>query len=250
MLDGWTSYPFTARARDRALERRVYTRGEGPAVIVVQELPGITPEMLSLCERLDAAGFTVHAPHLFGPLGKTSLVGNTLRILCLHREFAMFAANRSSPVVEWLGALCRHVAGRSGAPVGVIGMCLTGNFAMSLIAVDGVATGIASQPSLPVHDQSALHMSDVEVAASRAAIDKKGPLLAFRFDGDPLCRSARFDAIARAFNDDRERVELVTLPGRGHAVLTAHFVDRAGHPTRAALDRVLAHLNARLRQNP
>lgn len=250
MPEGWTSYQMTAEARGQSLTREVFTRGSGPAIVLVHELPGLTPEALALGARLDAAGFSVHAPHLFGPVGKTSMLGNTLRVLCLHREFALFAANRTSPVVDWLGALCRHVARDSGAPVGVIGMCLTGNFAISLIAVEGVAAAVASQPSLPIFDSEALHMSPAELAASRDALDAKGPMLALRFAADPLCRAARFDAIARAFNDDGERIAMQTLPGRGHAVLTAHFVDRAGHPTRAALDRVIAHFDARLRQNP
>lgn len=248
MPDGWTSYEMTADAASRSLTRTVYTRGTGPAVVLIQELPGITPQMLALGARLDAAGFSVHAPHLFGPLGKTSILGNTLRVLCLHREFRVFAQGRTSPVTEWLGTLCRKVAQDSGAPVGVIGMCLTGNFAISLIAVDGVAAAVASQPSLPILNQAALHMAPDDIAASRAALDAKGPMLALRFANDPLCRASKFDAITRTFNDDAQRVELITLPGRGHAVLTADFVDKTGHPTRAALDRVLAYLDARLRQ--
>ncbi|SOH94033.1 Dienelactone hydrolase [Monaibacterium marinum] len=250
MPHGWTSYQMTATANGNSLTRTVYTRGTGPAVVMIQELPGLTQQALDLGERLDAAGFTVHAPHLFGPLGKSSVVGNTLRVLCLHREFQVFAKGQTSPVVEWLGSLCRHVAQDSGAPVGVIGMCLTGNFALSLIAEDGVVAAVASQPSLPIIGQEHLHMSPADITRSRAALDAKGPMLAFRFDGDPLCKSAKFDAITRAFNDDAQRVQLVTLPGKGHAVLTAHFRDRTGHPTRAAMDQVLGYFNERLRPAP
>ena len=247
MLDGWTSYEMTSDVNGDTLTRTVYTRGTGPGVIVIQELPGLTQDLLALGERLADAGFSVHAPHLFGPLGKTSALGNTLRVLCLHREFRAFAQGRTSPVVDWLGALCRRVADQAGAPVGVIGMCLTGNFAISLIAEDGVAAAVASQPSLPILNQSDLHMSDADITRSRAALDEKGPMLALRFDGDPLCRASKFDAIDRAFNDDAHRVELITLPGKGHAVLTTDFRDRTGHPTRAALDRVIGYFNDRLR---
>jgi len=68
-------------------------------------------------------------------------------------------------------------------------MCLTGNFALSLIADDAVLAAVASQPSLPFNDQNALHMSSDEIASARASIDQKGSVLALRFEGDPLCRA-------------------------------------------------------------
>jgi len=37
------------------------------------------------------------------------------------------------------------------------------------------------------------------------------------------------------------------IPARAHAVLTVELVDEPGHPTRAALDRVMAFLGERLR---
>ncbi|WP_316015554.1 dienelactone hydrolase family protein [Roseobacter sp. HKCCA0434] len=243
MPDGWSKAPFTAPVAGRDLTRQVHTLGEGPDMVLIQELPGVTPELLALAGRLAAAGFRVHVPHLFGPWGRSAMLSNTLRVLCLRREFAVFARDRSSPVVDWLRALCAQL----GGPVGVIGMCLTGNFALTLIAEDSVAAAVASQPSLPIARQDALHMSAGDIAASRAALDVKPPMRALRFEGDPLCRAAKFAAIDAAFNDDRTRVETTTLPGRGHAVLTAHFVDEAGHPTRAALDTVLAYLDATLR---
>ncbi|MBX3272054.1 MAG: dienelactone hydrolase family protein [Sandaracinaceae bacterium] len=232
----------------RPVRHDVYARGEGPPVVVLQELPGIEAVTLAFADRLVRAGYHVELPHLFGPLGRYSVAGNLARAFCMREELAIFSARRSSPLVEWLRALCRDVAARTGAPgVGVIGMCLTGNFALSLIADDAVLAAVASQPSTPIAPQAGLHMSDAEIAASRAALDARGPMLALRFERDQMCGRARFDAIERAFNDDRERVRLVTIPGAGHAVLTHHFVDREGHPTREALDTVLAYFAERLR---
>ena len=59
--------------------------------MIIQELPGIGPETLRLADEFVAAGFTVVLPHLFGPLGKTDLAGNMLRVLCMRREFRLFA---------------------------------------------------------------------------------------------------------------------------------------------------------------
>lgn len=231
------------------VEHDVYERGEGPPVVIIQELPGIGPETLALADRFVADGFRAVLPHLFGPLGKVSMLGNIVRVLCMRRELSLFEKNHSSPMVDWLKALCRDVRDRNDAAgVGVIGMCLTGNFAISLMADDSVLAGVASQPSLPVFSASTLHMSEAEVAEVRSGLDQKGAMLAYRFDGDPMCSAAKFDALARGFNDEgAERIQLNTLPGRGHSVLTLDFVDEAGHPTSDALAHIIGYFGSKLR---
>ena len=58
---------FTFTHADR--ERTVYRKGEGPAVLVMHEVPGISAEVLRFARRVADAGFTVFMPHLFGPVG-------------------------------------------------------------------------------------------------------------------------------------------------------------------------------------
>ena len=227
----------------------VYERGEGPPIVVIQELPGIGPETLGLADRLVSAGYRVVLPHLFGPLGEKAVVRNTIRVLCMHREFRLFDRNESSPIVEWLRALCRDVRDRTGVRgVGVIGMCLTGNFAMSLMADDSVLASVASQPALPVFAPCALHMSEEEVSQTKARLDREGPMLALRFKGDLMCPASKFRAIEKTFNDDGvTRVDCIDIPGFRHAVLTVDFVDKEKHPTRRALDSVLNYFATRLK---
>ena len=244
-LSDYDKRTFAAPIDGRRVVHDVYERrpaGErarGP-IVLIQELPGIGQETLRLADRFVEAGHPVVMPHLFGPLGRTAMVGNLARVLCMRREFRMFSSGQSSPVAEWLRALCRDTRDRHEVPgVGVIGMCLTGNFALSLIGDDSVLASVASQPSLPVLPQSGLHLSRAEIDAARRRLDTHGPMLAFRFADDVLCSATKFSAIDRAFNDDRERVRLTALPGGGHSVLTLHFVDQEGHPTRQALQSVL-----------
>ena len=127
---------FTAETCEgHSVSHDVYHRGSGAPVVLIQELPGIGQETLALADRLIGAGFEVIMPHLFGPIGRTSIGGNLFRVLCLRKEFSVLAAHRSSPIVDWLRLLCRDVRQSRGVEgVGVIGMCLTGNFAISLIA--------------------------------------------------------------------------------------------------------------------
>ena len=201
-----------------------------------------------MADRFVEAGFEVVLPHLFGPIGKTTIAGNFARVLCMRKEFSLFAANRSSPIVDWLKALCNDVRdSRSVGGVGVIGMCLTGNFAISLIGDDSVLAAVASQPAMPFHKQAALHMSPQEIDRARTALDKKGPMIAYRLAEDRLTTRAKFDCIHAAFNDEgKERIKLETLPGKGHPVLTLDFVDEEGHPTRAALDSVISYFDKQL----
>jgi hypothetical protein len=69
-----------------------------------------------------------------------------------------------------------------------------------------------------------------------------------RFEADPLCTKEKSECIHRAFNNDGiQRVEEITLPGKGHSVLTLDFVDEAGHPTRRALDNVIQYFDRKLK---
>ena len=249
VMSDYSRRPFCAPLADGTpVTHNVYSRGDAaPTVVVIQELPGIGQETLALAQRLFEAGYRVVLPHLFGPLGRVSLLGNTVRVFCMRREFRLFEKNASSPIVDWLRALCLDLKMQHGSSrVGVIGMCLTGNFAISMMADDHIDAGVASQPSMPLNRQDALHMSPAEVSAARARLDEREPMLALRFEQDRLCQAEKFDAISEAFNNDAERVRLLTLPGKGHSVLTLDFA-RRGEVTEPAWREVLGYFERILR---
>lgn len=239
---------FSAKVSNRSLiTHDVYSKGAGPVVVIIQELPGIGPETLKLADNFVDQGFTVVLPHLFGPLGKINIRGNTLRVMCMRKEFRIFEQGKTSPIVDWLRALCQELKIQHKVKgVAVIGMCLTGNFAISLMADDAVLAGVASQPSLPVNDSADLHMSKQDIKEIRVQLDKQEPMLAFRFAEDTFCKARRFEQLDKAFNDDHQRINLQTLPGKGHAVLTLDFVDELGHPTKQAFEQIIAYFCRRL----
>ena len=244
---GYTKTEFSAQAGQHVIRHPVYEKGDGPTVVLIQELPGIGPETLRLADKLLNAGHRVVMPHLFGPIGKISMVGNLVRVFCMRKEFSLFSANRTSPIVAWLRALCNDVKNRHQVKgVGVIGMCLTGNFAISLIADDSVLAAVASQPAMPINKQDALHMSESDIEEIKAAIDRKGPMKAYRFEKDTMPSPVKFECIHETFNPDKERIQCKTLPGKGHSVLTLHFVDEVGHPTHDALSEVIEYFQAQL----
>ena len=248
MLAGYQQRNFSAPIGRSKISHDVYWRGDqGPTVVIIQELPGIGPETLSLADQLSDQGYRVVLPHLFGPLGRISLLGNLGRVFCMRKEFKLFAKNASSPIVDWLRALCKDLKeNQQATAIGVIGMCLTGNFSISMMADDNVLAGVASQSSMPLNSQSDLHMSADDIEGVRSRLNTHGPMLAMRFKGDRLCTAKKFRAIDEAFNDDVERVRLIELPGAGHSVLTLDFAKRA-EVTDAALASVLEYFDSKLK---
>jgi dienelactone hydrolase len=248
-IQAYEKNQFKAQASNgHSISHDIYRRGSGAPVILLQELPGIGQETLSLADELVNAGFEVVMPHLFGPLGKTSIGGNLVRVMCLRKEFHLMSRDRSSPLADWIRLLCKEVKDQRGVQgVGVIGMCLTGNFAIKLIGDDSVLAAVASQPAMPFFEQGSLHMSPDEIIQSCNALDTKGPMRVLRFEGDPLCTVEKSKCIHRTFNEEGfTRVQEITLPGKGHSVLTLDFVDEVGHPTREALDNVIRYFDSHL----
>jgi dienelactone hydrolase len=170
----------------------------------------------------------------------------------------VFAKHESSPITDWLRALCRRAHEECGGPgVGAIGMCLTGNFALSLMVDESVMAPVLSQPSLPfgvsAAHRSALHLSpaDLEVVKKRA--NNGCGVLALRFTSDPMCPEERFARLREELGDGFEAIEIDSSPGNphgltraAHSVVTTDLVDEAGHPTQAALHRVLEVFRERL----
>jgi len=178
---------------------------------------------------------------------------------CVSREFAVLAQREASPITEWLRALCRRAHAECGGPgVGALGMCLTGNFALALMVDPSVMAPVLSQPSLPfgvsASHRAALHLSDADLALVKQRVKGGCPVLGMRFTHDPLCPIERFDTLRRELGAGFEAIEIDSGPGNphgikrlAHSVVTEDLVDEAGHPTRAALERVLALFEARLR---
>src|SRR6476660_580456 len=169
--------------------KRVYVAGVGPAVIVMTEMPGISPHVARFSRWVRDAGFTVYMPSLFGRDGAVPEVeegGAILQRACMSAEFRAFASNESSPVTKWLRSLARLAHEQCGGPgVGAIGMCFTGNFALTMMLEPAMLAPVLSQPSLPLDDPAALEISPDELAAVRRRLDEEDlTVRAYRFQGD------------------------------------------------------------------
>ncbi|MEU4996849.1 dienelactone hydrolase family protein [Streptomyces sp. NPDC021622] len=265
-LTGFTRGLFT----HEGTTRRVLRRGEGPAVIVMAEIPGITPKVLAFAEQVAAVGCTAVLPVLFGKPGfdpdpkthgqlKAGLytASTTLKV-CVSREFTLLATGRSSRVASWLRALAAHEHERCGGPgVGAVGMCLTGGFALAMATDERLLAPVLSQPSLPLAVNSrracGIDISADELAVVKGRCERDGlRVLGMRFRGDRLVPGDRFaflreqlgDAFTAVEIDDSDANPDGVLPP--HSVLTEHLIDEPGQPTRAALDEVLDLFRTRL----
>ena len=248
--------------------RTVFRKGTGPAVVVIAEMPGISPKVVEFADRVAAIGCTAVLPHLFGEPGRDPLAGGTARATaymlssivpaCISREFTVLATGRTSPVVDWLRALAADEHERCGGPgVGAVGMCFTGGFALAMATDERLLAPVLSQPSLPfgptAKSKRSIDISpeDLEVVKGRCAADGL-QVLGLRFKTDRLVPAERFEFLAEQLGDAFVAIELEGAdanPDAGmspHSVLTEHMIDEPGQPTRDALDRVLDLFRTRL----
>ncbi|MGA2208068.1 MAG: dienelactone hydrolase family protein [Acidimicrobiales bacterium] len=257
-LHGYARSPFTALGATRD----VYRTGSGPAVIVISEIPGITPNVAEFGRRVASIGCTAVLPHLFGIPGAEPTVGNALKVAahaCISREFSTFALRRTSPITAWLRVLATASRDEYGGPgVGAVGMCLTGGFALAMMVDEVVLAPVLSQPSLPFALGAArkgdVGVSDGDLDRARQRCDNEDLcVLGLRFTGDKAVPAERFQRLRDALGDHFVAVEIDSSTGNAdgyrktaHSVLTEDLKDEPGTATRAALDQVLDLFRAKL----
>jgi dienelactone hydrolase len=238
-LDTWAHGTHTADG----ITHPTYRKGTGPGVVLIHELPGMTPEVIAFADEVVGAGHTVVMPHLFGEPGAPVSVGRFLKVLpqvCVSREFTKLALNETTPVAGWLRSLARELHAELGGPgVGALGMCFTGGFALAMMVDDAVTAPVVCQPSAPFaigkRRGADLNLSpaDLEVVKRRAAAGCA--VLGLRYRND-AATGTRFDTLHRELGDNFIAVE---FEGKGHSVLTEHRQQEA-------VDRVLAFFSERL----
>ncbi len=257
-LDDFAVSTFTFDGK----QRRVYRGGEGTAVIVMAEIPGITPLVADFARRVIERGHTVYMPHLFGDPGAGMSNAGAVRAMvpsCVSREFRAFALRTTPPAIDWLRALARRAHAECGGPGGgAVGMCVTGGFALAMATEPEMLAPVLSQPSLPVALGRAraadLGCSDRDLLAVTERVrDDDLCVLGLRFTGDRLVPDERFANLRRQLGDSFIGVEIDSSPGNpwghrklAHSVLTEDLIDEPGQPTHDALLKVLDFLDERL----
>jgi len=257
-LAGFEMQPFTSST---GTKRSVYRMGTGPAVIVIHEMPGITPLVAAFARRIADRGMTAVLPDLLGTPGRPVTIAYALASLtraCVSKEFTLLALNKTSPIVDYLRELAAHEHRTCGGRgVGAVGMCLTGGFALAMSVEPSVIAPVMSQPSLPfptnVEHRRAPGLSDADMAEVQRRTQEGLCVMGLRFSGDKKSPAERFARFRETLGDKFIGVEIDSSPGNpwgykrsAHSVLTEDYSDEAGSPTRRALDDVLEFQASRL----
>ena len=257
-LTGWSCAPFIGGG----YTHDVYRRGEGPGVVLIPEMPGLTPEVLGLGNHLVDNGFTVAAPSLYGTPGAAAVRPGMVPVLakgCVVKEFAAFATNKKRPVADFLRALARDLnASTPGKGVGVIGQCFSGGFALAAAVDDSVLAPVLSQPSLPLALTAAqkrdpgLSEEELQIIERRAA-DEGLCALGLRFSADRMAPGERFQTLKARLGDAFEVIEIDSSRGNpggfgptAHSVLTLEVREEEGQQAYEARKRVVEFLKTRL----
>jgi len=245
-ISGFSEETFAAGGRSLKL----FSKGNGPGVILLHELPGLTLETVEFAEWIVDHGFHVVMPLMFGSPLQGTLVGLLKSpILCVRREFNNLAQGRSSAITMALRALCRKVHSERGGPgIGAIGMCYTGGFVFAMMMEAALLAPVAAQPSLPLFQPEALDVEPEKLAIAANRTDGMR-LFGLRFEDDPRCPATRFERLRASLQNGSasatQRFYSVTVPGKGHSTLTFDYqtaLDR-GVDTR---ELVLQHLCTQL----
>lgn len=224
-LPGWTRGSFT----HSGFTRDTHRAGNGPGVIVVHEIPGLTPNVMRFAREVVAAGFTVVMPDLIGTPGRAVSAAynvSSMAKLCVAAEFSTWATNQTSPIVAWLRALGAELHTELGGPgIGAVGMCFSGGFALAMMVDERMVAPVLSQPSLPFAI-SKRRGADLNLSpADRLAVQRRAKdgcqVLGLRFKGDRLV-GTRFESLKRLLGDAFIAIELESQNVTDHSVLTEH----------------------------
>jgi dienelactone hydrolase len=223
VLNGWTKGSFAAAG----ITHDTYRKGSGPLVVVVHEVPGITPKVAAFAEEVVSAGFTVVMPDLVGTPGKEMSNGyamSSLAKVCVSKEFTAMAQNKTSPIIGWLRALGRSLHQEiGGRGIGAVGMCFSGGFALGMMLDDHMLAPVLSQPSLPFPMGAAraadLNLSPDDALVVKRRADEGCQVLGLRYTGDRLV-GTRFDSLRELLGDAFIAIELPSSKKTDHSVLT------------------------------
>ena len=242
-IAGWDQSSFT----HEGVTHPTWRKGTGPVVIVVHEIPGVTPKVIEFAERVVNEGFTVVMPLLVGEVGRGpsgAYIAQSMAKICISREFTTMAMRKTSPIISWLRALAQQLhAEVGGVGVGAVGMCFSGGFALGMMVDDIMVAPVLSQPSLPFAIGGSrgadLNLSESDQARVAERAQAGCQVLGLRYTGDKLV-GTRFATLRKLLGEAFIAVEFASTSKQDHSVLTEQIQPEA-------IERVLQFLHDKLK---
>jgi dienelactone hydrolase len=237
------------------LKHRLYRMGQGPAVFVCHELPGLYDADINLARRIASRGYTAYVPLFFGSPGDNRTVANAVS-LCLN-PWSSFTCwrSRTSPTAHWMEPLLNGaLVSCGGKGIGVIGMCLTGSFALAAMRSPALRAAVLCQPTMPLIGSSRLDLSPDEVMDAGSS---QVEILALKFSADPKSPDPRWKTMRNLFGARMTELVVDSRPINhhgvahdAHSILAGSYNDAFGTPTREAFERVIRFIDNRLSEHP
>ncbi len=236
----------------RGVERPVLVyRNDGPPIIVLHEIFGMSRSVAAFAEMIGEAGFRVYMPVLFGSTqpkgGYIDKICRGAEFICVASQFRIFSANESGPWADWLRDLVDWACAESGRnKAGVVGLCLTGNFALSMAASPKIGAAVMGEPSLPVVGRG-LHVTDAELAAVKSRVAEGLEVRAYRYSTDTKCRASLFAKLEAELGAGF-RGETLEVSEKLHSVFTEHLRDSQGQLRHQKVQEVIEFFERLLNQ--
>lgn len=226
---------------------------DAASILLMHEFPGISSNLVRFAEDL-AEEFRVVVPSIVGRDGSPGLLGSFAQ-LCVRREVAALRTGRTSAAIPWLRELLDEHVSR-GRPCGVIGMCMTGGFALALAVQPSVRAAVMAQPAMPISHLGKFPLPSADARAADLGLSPDTKTLlrkrlagepdavcvrGYRFRDDNMSPPARLEAARDLLGDEAMTIVTLTEPDRAeHSTLTGD------NRNRAAVLEVKAFLSERL----
>ena len=250
MANGLENFDIKDMAFQGRERRIIVSKSSGPPVVILHEVFGVTESLMAFAEMIQAAGFRVYMPVLFGSpepkkMNAAGIAKGTAEFLCVQHQFRVFSSNDSGPWADWLRYLADWASSDSGhAKVGAIGLCLTGNFALSMAVNDKVAAPVLGEPSLPFLVDG-LHLTPDELDKLKQRVAEGLEVRAYRYVTDKKCKAALFLKLESELAPGFTGTTLPTME-KLHSVFTEHLRDADGQLRHDKVQEVIDFLRSRL----
>jgi dienelactone hydrolase len=245
-LDDFDITPMSFRDRTRDV---LVAKAAGRPVILLHEIFGMRPTVVAFARLLVVAGFKVYLPVLFGASEPGGKFRGALAFACVAHQFRILAENDPGPWADWIRDLASFAwtANGPGKGVGVIGMCLTGNLALSAALNPHVTAPVMSEPSLPLLRADGLHISPDELSAVKMRVTEESLVIrGYRFERDKVCKQARFEELRRTFGAGFEGTVIPTDDEKLHSVFSEDLRDESGTFRHGELQTLIEYLRPRI----
>jgi hypothetical protein len=237
------------RFRERTRDVLVAKTGGRPTIIM-HEVFGLTQPLLDFARLLVEAGFKIYLPVLFGSNDPTvSKPRRAIDLPCVIFQFRVLARNDPGPWADWIRDLASfaYVNCEPGKGVGVIGLCLTGNLALSAALNPHVTAPVMCEPSLPFFRAGGLHVSRDELRGIHMRVEHEGLVIrGYRYDSDKICKPERFCDLEKEFGAGFQGTTIPTRGERLHSVFTDDLRDETGAFRHGELQTLIDYLRARI----